>query len=238
MTSGNPQYDFSGLKALFLNCTLKRSPEMSNTEALMNISRHIMSEHGVATELVRPVDFDIAPGVQPDMTKQGWEKDDWPQLYQKVMAADILIVGTPIWLGEKSSVCTKVIERLYGMSGETNDKGQYVYYGKAGGCVVTGNEDGGKHCGMNILYSLQHIGFVIPPQSEAIWVGEAGPGPSYADENSGGRQNDFTQRSITFMSWNLMHMAQMLKAQGGIPGWGNQQTKWQKGERFGYPAAL
>ena len=85
---------------------------------------------------------------------------------------------TPIWLGEKSSVCTQVIERLYGNSHLLNDAGQYAYYGRVGGCLVTGNEDGVKHCAMNVLYSLQHLGYVIPPQADAGWIGEAGPGPS------------------------------------------------------------
>ena len=93
------------------------------------------------------------------------------------MAADILVLTTPIWLGEKSSVCTQVIERLYGNSSQLNDAGQYAYYGRVGGCLVTGNEDGVKHCAMNVLYSLQHLGYVIPPQADSGWIGEAGPGP-------------------------------------------------------------
>ena len=99
------------------------------------------------------------------------------QIYEQVMAADILVLCTPIWLGEKSSVCTQVIERLYGNSHLLNDAGQYAYYGRVGGCLVTGNEDGVKHCAMNVLYSLQHLGYVIPPQADAGWIGEAGPGP-------------------------------------------------------------
>jgi multimeric flavodoxin WrbA len=96
----------------------------------------------------------------------------------KVMAVDILVLLSPIWLGEKSSVCTQVIERLYGNSHLLNEHGQYAYYGRTGGCVITGNEDGAKHCAMNILYSLQHLGFVIPPQADSCWLGEAGPGPA------------------------------------------------------------
>ena len=119
----------------------------------MDVAKAIMEKNEVEVEVVRAVDYEIAPGVWPDMTKQGLKKDDWPQIFEKVMAADILILGTPIWLGEKSSVCQRVIERLYGQSGELNDKGQYAYYGRAGGCIVTGNEDGIKHCGMGILYS-------------------------------------------------------------------------------------
>ena len=169
------------------------------------------------------------------MREHGWEKDDWPELYEKVKTAHILVIGSPIWLGEKSSVCTQVIERLYSSSGHLNDEGQYVYYGRVGGCLITGNEDGAKHCSMNILYSLQHLGYVIPPQADAGWVGEAGPGPSYLDEGSGGPENDFTTRNTTFMSWNLLHLARMLKDEGGIPAFGNQRSLWDAGSRFGAP---
>jgi multimeric flavodoxin WrbA len=227
--------DFSKLKALFINCTLKKSPKTSNTRGLIDVSKAIMEKNDVDVEVIRAVDYDIAPGVWPDMTKKGLESDDWPQIFKKVMAADILILGTPIWLGEKSSVCQRVIERLYGQSGELNEKGQYAYYGRTGGCIVTGNEDGVKHCGMGILYSLQHLGFVIPPQADAGWIGEAGPGPSYLDEGSGGPQNDFTQRNTTFMTWNLMHLAKMLKESNGITAHGNQRSAWDAGCSFDHP---
>ncbi|MFO7589142.1 MAG: flavodoxin family protein [Gemmatimonadota bacterium] len=229
------EWDFSDLRALFLNCTLKPSPTLSHTEGLMVISRAILERNGVSVELLRPVDFRIAHGVYPDMTEHGWERDDWPEIQEKVMAADILVLGTPIWLGEKSSVCTQVIERLYGSSGILNERGQYAYYGRVGGCLVTGNEDGIKHCAMNILYSLQHLGYVVPPQADAGWIGEAGPGPSYLDPGSGGPENDFTNRNTTFMTWNLLHLARMLRDRGGIPAHGNQRSEWDAGCRFDYP---
>ncbi|MEM1243900.1 MAG: flavodoxin family protein [Pseudomonadota bacterium] len=231
----NAPQNYSNLTAVFINCTLKKSPEVSHTAGLMQISQAIMEKNHVAVEEIRAVDFNIASGVYPDMTKHGWQQDDWPQILQKVMAADILVVGTPIWLGEKSSICTKVIERLYGSSSELNTAGQYAYYGKVGGCLITGNEDGVKHCAMNILYSLQHLGYTIPPQADAGWIGEAGPGPSYLDPGSGGRENDFTNRNTTFMTWNLLHIAHMLKAQGGIPAHGNQRSEWDAGCRFDFP---
>lgn len=227
------------LSAVFINTSLKRSGETSHTQTLMDVAIGIMKAQGVKTTTLRAADLDIPPGVQPDMTEHGWDSDGWPAVQKQVMAADILVIGTPIWLGDKSSICTRVIERLYGYSGKLNDKGQYAYYGRVGGCVVTGNEDGIKHCGMNILYSLQHLGFVIPPQADAGWVGEAGPGPSYGDDaKAGGKvglDNEFTQRNTTFMAWNLIHMARMLKAAGGIPAHGNQKTAWDKGERFDHP---
>ncbi len=227
-------WDFSHLRALFLNCTLKRTPELSHTEGLINISKAIMQENSVSVEVLRPVDYDVAYGVWPDMTEHGWERDEWPKIYQKVEAADILVIGSPIWLGEKSSICTKVIERLYANSSDLNEHGQYAYYGRVGGCVITGNEDGAKHCSMNILYSLQHLGYVIPPQADAGWLGAAGPGPSYLDEGSGGPENDFTNRNTTFMTWNLLHLARMIRDAGGIPAHGNQRSEWDAGCRFDY----
>ena len=234
----NHDFDFSDLTALFANCTLKPSPQLSHTQALMDVSRAIMDANGIATDILRPVDFDIPPGVYPDMTEHGFERDEWPDFRKKVMAADILVVGTPIWLGEESSVCRVLIERLYGESGKLNDKGQFIYYGKVGGCIITGNEDGIKHCAMNILYSLQHLGYTIPPQADCGWIGEAGPGPSYRDEDSGGPENDFTQRNTTFMTWNLLHLARLLKEAGGIPAHGNQRSKWEAGCRFDHPNPL
>lgn len=236
MTAPEPTtVDYADLSALFINCTLKRSPEVSNTAGLAEVSMDILEANGVKTEMIRALDHDIAAGVWPDMTEHGWDRDDWPPIFDKVMAADILVLCTPIWLGEKSSVCTQVIERLYGNSHLLNEAGQYRYYGRVAGCLVTGNEDGVKHCAMNVLYSLQHLGFTIPPQADAGWIGEAGPGPSYLDPGSGGPQNDFTNRNTTFMTWNLMHIARMLKDQGGIPVHGNQRSEWDAGCRLDFP---
>jgi multimeric flavodoxin WrbA len=227
-------WDFSDLRAIFLNCTLKRSPEMSHTEGLIDISRSIMEKNDVETETLRPVDYDIATGVYGDMTEHGWETDDWPQIYDKVQRSDIVVITSSIWLGEKTSICNQVIERLYANSHLLNEHGQYADYGKVGGCLITGNEDGAKHCAMNILYSLSHLGYVIPPQADAGWLGSVGPGPSYLDPGSGGPENDFTNRNTTFMTWNLMHLARMIKDAGGIPAHGNQRSEWDAGCRFDY----
>ena len=228
------KWDFSDLKALFINCTLKRSPERSHTQGLIDISKAIMEKNGVSVEDVRAVDHDIAYGVWPDMSEHGWDNDAWPAILEKVMASEILVITSPIWLGEKSSVCTKVIERLYAASSQLNNDGQYAYYGRVGGCLITGNEDGAKHCSMNILYSLQHLGYVIPPQADAGWLGEAGPGPSYLDDGSGGPDNEFTNRNTTFMTWNLLHLARMIKDAGGVPAHGNQRAAWDAGCRFDF----
>jgi multimeric flavodoxin WrbA len=226
--------DFSELRATYVNCTLKRSPELSHTEGLVDASAAIMFAHGVTVEVIRAVDHDIATGVYPDMREHGWEVDAWPDIFPQILASDILVIAGPIWLGDNSSITKKVIERLYALSGILNERGQYAFYGRVAGCLITGNEDGIKHCAQNILYSLQHIGYAIPPQADAGWIGEAGPGPSYLDPGSGGPENDFTNRNTTFMTWNLMHLARMLRGVGGIPAHGNQRSEWDAGARFDY----
>lgn len=226
--------DFKDLKAVYVNCTLKKSPEQSHTAGLMELSRTIMEKEGVKVDEIRLVDHNVARGVHPDMTEHGWEKDEWPALFERIKNADILIIGTPIWLGEKSSVAQLLIERLYSMSGMQNDKGQYLFYGKVGGCVITGNEDGAKHCAMGLLYAMQHIGYSIPPQADAGWLGEIGPGPSYLDDEAEGYKNDFTNRNTTFMTYNLMHLASMLKKNDGYPNYGNSRKGWDNGKRWNF----
>jgi multimeric flavodoxin WrbA len=188
-------WDFSDLHALYVNCTLKPSPDVSNTQGLIDLSIAIMQANEVTVDQFRAVDHLIAPGVYPDMREHGAAGDEWPELYERVQAADILVLGSPIWLGEKSSVCTRVIERLYGNSSQLNEHGQYAYYGKVGGCVITGNEDGVKHCAMNILYSLQHLGYVIPPQR--MRVGSAKPGPDRPTWTKGRAVRRTTSRTGT-----------------------------------------
>lgn len=233
---------FSTLNAIYINCTLKKSPQKSHTETLMSLSKQIMRKEKVTVDEIRLVDHKVPPGVYPDMTEHNWEQDEWPKLFERIMKADILILGTPIWLGEKSSIAQKLIERLYAMSGKTNEKGQYIYYGKVGGCMITGNEDGIKHCAMGILYSLQHIGYSIPPQADCGWIGKVGPGPSYGDKEWQGEKLDsavgfdsaFTNRNTTFMTYNLLHLAQLLKSNKGNPEYGNSRTKWDDGKRWNF----
>ena len=238
MTTDDRQL-FPDLSALFINTTLTRSPEVSHTQRLIDVSASIMAKQGVAVDQFRSVDHAIATGVYPDMREHGWAEDAWPELFTRVLAADILVIAGPIWLGDNSSETKKVIERLYANSGELNDKGQWLYYGKVGGCLITGNEDGIKHCASNVLYSLQHIGCCVPPQADAGWIGEAGPGPSYGDELEDGSRvgfdNEFTNRNTTFMTWNLLHLAALLKSAGGFPAYGNQRQEWDAGTRFDFP---
>jgi len=224
-----------GLRALFVNATLKHPDQRSHTDGLLDVADAVMQHAGVDVHRVRLTSLALPPGVVADGIDRGWERDDWPLLWHKVQEAHILVVGSPIWLGSPSSVCSRFLERLYAMSGHTNDHGQYVFYGKVGGCVVTGNEDGVKAVSKQVLYALQHVGYTIPPQADAGWIGEAGPGASYLDEGSGGPSNDFTQRNTTFMAWNLIHAANLLEAMGGYPAWGNVPSRWAEGERFGHP---
>jgi multimeric flavodoxin WrbA len=237
LCSGNT-VDYAGLRAILVNTSLKKQASQSHTRMLLDVVEEIMSANGVAVEHIHMLDHQVPPGVYPDMTAHGWERDDWPILWEKIKNAHILIVGTPLWLGEESSVCRVLIERLYGMSALLNEQGQSIYYNKVGGCVITGNEDGIKHTAMTIGYALSHLGYTIPPQADCGWIGEAGPGPSYGDTREDGSRvgfdNDFTQRNTTIMTWNTMHLARMLEQAGGIPNHGNNREAWQAGCRFDY----
>ncbi|HSP27090.1 MAG TPA: flavodoxin family protein, partial [Ilumatobacteraceae bacterium] len=204
---------FSGLSALLLNCSLQRDASTSHTRRLLSRVAGIMDTEGVDVELLHVLDHRIGVGMVEDTTTIGDDRDDWPAIHAKVMAADILVIGTPIWLGAPASVTSLVIERLYAYSSNTNAAGQYLYYGKTGGCVVTGNEDGVKAVSSQVLYALSHIGYTIPPQADCGWLGEIGPGPSYGDEVEGsdtpaGYDREFTNKNATIMTWNLMHAAQ------------------------------
>lgn len=218
--------DFSDLRAVYLNGTLKRSPAASHTEGLIALSEHILGGVGVRTDIIRAVDHVIPPGVQPDMREHGWERDDFPGLYGEfIEPADIVVLCSPIWLGDQSSMTRLFIERLYGWSGKLNADGQWAYYGKVGGALITGNEDGAKHCAAQMLYALSHLGFTIPPQADTYWVGEAGPGPSYLDDNRGAT-NHWTTRNTVFAAWNMLHTARRIKDAGGIPPHGNVTSNW------------
>lgn len=222
---------FSGLSALLLNCSLQRDASTSHTRRLLARVAGIMDTEGVDVDLLHVLDHRIGIGMVEDTTTLGDERDDWPAIHAKIMAADILVIGSPIWLGAPASVTSLVIERLYASSSHTNAAGQYLYYGKTGGCVVTGNEDGVKAVSSQVLYSLSHIGYTIPPQADCGWLGEIGPGPSYGDAVDGsdtpaGYDREFTNKNATIMTWNLMHTARMLDERGGFPVGGNVGANW------------
>ena len=218
---------YDDLRVVVFNGTTKRSPEPSHTDGLIAIARNVLERAGARVDEVRTVDRDIPPGLWPDMREHGYDADEFPAIYRELVEpAHIILIAGPIWLGDQSSLTRKIIERLYAYSGEVNDAGQWSYYGKVGGSLTTGNEDGGKHVSAQVLYALQHIGLTVPPQSDAYWVGEAGPGPSYLDADGGGEQNAWTTRNTVFMTWNLLHLARMLKDAGGIPAYGNSTRDW------------
>lgn len=217
-----------GLKACLINCSLEKDRTASHTMRLLERIAHVMSEAGAEVDVIHAREHAIAFGMTTDASS-GDVVDEWPTIHRRVMAADILVLGSPIWLGAKSSVATLIVERLYAHSAETNDAGQYLYYGKVGGCAVTGNEDGAKAVAMETLYALQHIGFTIPPQADCGWLGEIGPGPSYGDAVEGsdtpaGYDSEFTNRNATTMAWNLMHMADLLRRNDGLPAIGNTEA--------------
>jgi len=194
------------LKAVILNCTLKKSPAVSNTEALIDKVVTLMQPLGVESEVIRVVDHDIPFGVASDMG----EGDEWPQIYARIKAADILIIGTPIWFGVRGSVAQLVIERLDGSYDEGDpETGQFPLYGKVGGVIVTGNEDGAHDAAGTTLFNLSHLGCVIPPNSDTYWVGDAGPGPSYIE--AGGDRHLYTNKTARYLAHNVAYMARLLK---------------------------
>ncbi|HYI46795.1 MAG TPA: NAD(P)H-dependent oxidoreductase [Actinomycetota bacterium] len=202
------------LKAVLLNCTLKKSPSVSNTQALMDRVINILEGLDVECESIRVVDYDIPFGVSSD---EG-EGDEWPQILEKIIAAEILIIGMPIWFGVRSSVAQLVIERLDGTYNSTNTVGQYPLYNTVRGVVVTGNEDGAHDCAATTLFNLSHLGCTIPPNADTYWVGTAGPGPSYIEAE--GWNHAYTNKTSSWMAHNVVHFARMLK-EHPIPAEGN-----------------
>lgn len=194
------------LQALALNCTLKPSPERSHTQALLDRVLGHLNDLGVQTESLRVADFSVPPGVSSDLG----EGDEWPAILAKLKAADIIIIATPIWFGVRSSLAQRVIERLDGTYGEIDQEtGQFPLYGKVGGVVVTGNEDGAHDAAATTLYNLGHLGLVIPPNVDCYWVGDAGPGPSYLD--AGGPLHVYTNRGARLLAYNTVFFAGLMR---------------------------
>jgi len=206
------------LKALILNCSLKKSPAVSNTQALIDIVIGHLESLDVEAETVRVVDHSVPFGIESDLG----EGDEWPMILEKIIGADILMIGTPIWFGVRGSVAQLVIERLDGTYNDTNDVGQYPLYNKVGGVIVTGNEDGAHDAAGTTLFNLSHLGCTIPPNADTYWVGDAGPGPSFIEAN--GASSAYTQKTAKWMAHNCVHIARMLQ-QTPIPPEGNTVPK-------------
>jgi len=195
------------IKALFLNCTLKPSPSMSNTQALIDKVAGFMERQGVETETVRIADESVGTGISSDLGPG----DGWPPILEKVREADILVIGTPVWLGHMSSLCQRVIERLDDtFSAYDPVTGQFPLYNKVGAVIVTGNEDGAQATSSEVLYALQSFGCTIAPNSDAYWVGDAGAGPSYVA--AGAERHFYTNKVAVWLAYNTVWMAGLLRA--------------------------
>ncbi|OZI16847.1 MULTISPECIES: flavodoxin family protein [Bordetella] len=192
------------LTAIGINCTLKKSPASSSCELLLSQVLEELRRLGVVCDLVRAVDMAIAPGVTSD---EG-PGDQWPELRRRVLAADILILGTPIWLGHPSSVCQRVLERMDAFLGEMDDGNRMVTYGKVAGVAVVGNEDGAHHVSAELFQALNDVGFSLPASAVTYWVGEAMQKTDFRDLPSTPRKTAQTTRELAL---NCMHLAQLLR---------------------------
>ncbi|MBP2471618.1 multimeric flavodoxin WrbA [Crossiella equi] len=193
------------MRALVLNCTLKKSPDVSNTERLASVVVTALRERGVEVEEVRLVDLDIAPGVSTDMG----EGDAWPGVHEKLLASDILVMATPTWVGRPSSVAQRALERMDAMLSETDDQERPVAYNRVAGVVVTGNEDGAHHVISELSGGLADIGYTIPGQAWTYWNRGPGPGPSYSDIEEG---HEWSHATAKTMAANLYAVATALSA--------------------------
>ena len=196
--------DTTTLTALALTCSLTPSPDESSTDLLAQQLLDALSEHDVTGELVRVVDHDVRPGVLKDMG----DGDAWPGLREKVLAADILVVATPTWMGQHSSVCQRVLERLDAELSETNDQNQPHVYGKVGCAVVVGNEDGAHHISAVLFQALNDVGFTIPAGGVTYWNGEAMHTTDYKDLESTPEKTAGTTKSLAA---NAAHLARLLR---------------------------
>lgn len=193
------------LTALALNCTLKGTPHRSSTDKLLKELAEDLKDHDVTTEIVRVVDHNIKPGVSSDEGRG----DAWPALRRKILAARILILGTPIWLGQPSSVCKRVLERMDAFLDEKDPQGRMLSYGRVGGVVVVGNEDGAHHVSAEVFQALNDVGFTIPAAAMTYWVGAAMGDVDYRDL---GRTPRVVAKATAAMASNLAHTARLLSA--------------------------
>ncbi|MBQ0992449.1 NAD(P)H-dependent oxidoreductase [Micromonospora sp. H61] len=194
------------ISALVLNCTLKPSPTPSSAEQL---GREVLAElavQGVEGEMIRVVDHDVRFGVSTD---EG-DGDGWPAIRGKLMAAQVLIIATPIWLGQPSSVCKMVLERLDAELSETDADGRLLTYGKVAGVAVVGNEDGAHHTIGEVQQALNEVGFTIAAAAATYWVGEALQTVDYRDA---GPKPDTTGRTTKALALNTAHLARLLADQ-------------------------
>jgi multimeric flavodoxin WrbA len=197
----------SELSALVLNCTLKPAPTASSSERLGREVLDALAEHDVRGEQVRVIDERVSFGVQVD---EG-DGDGWPGLRQRMLDSDILVMATPIWLGQPSSVCKMVLERLDAELSETDDEGRMLTYGKVGCLAVVGNEDGAHHVTAEVYQALSDVGFTIPANGVTYWVGEAMQPTDYQDVEPSPEKTAQTTRTL---ATNAAHLARLLRSSG------------------------
>lgn len=191
------------LRALVLNCTLKPSPAESSTAVLASEIADALGRHQVESEHVRVVDHDVRFGVSTD---EG-DGDAWPEIRQRMLAADILVVATPIWMGQPASVCKMVLERLDAELSETDDQGRLSTYGKVAAVGVVGNEDGAHHVTAEVYQALSDVGFTVPANGVTYWVGEAMHTVDYKDKQP---RPEETAQATTTLAANTAHLARLL----------------------------
>ena len=198
----------SALTAFALNCSLKstKDAEKSSTDRMLSDLLGALNEHDVAGDIVRAVDHDVRPGVLSD---QG-DGDEWPALRGKIVAADIFILGTPIWMGQPSSVAKRVLERLDAFLDETDDKGRMPAAGKVALVAIVGNEDGAHHCHAACVQALNDVGFTIPANGGVYWVGEAMGSVNYVDLQG---TPETVVEMLKMAAANAAHLAAALKAE-------------------------
>lgn len=195
----------TALTALVLACSLKPSPAESSSELLGREVLHALTELGVTGEVIRVVDRGVKFGVSKD---EG-DDDGWPALRSKMLAADILVISTPIWMGQPGSVSKVVLERLDAELSETDDEGRLLTYGKVAGVAVVGNEDGAHHVTAELLQALNDVGFSVPANASTYWVGEAMQGVDYQDLDETPAKTTGTTKTL---ATNAVHLAQLLKS--------------------------
>ena len=202
------------LSAFAINCTLKPSSaeETSSTEKMIRDLFAALKPYDVSCEVARAADHEIKPGVLSDMG----EGDEWPALRARILAADMFVLGTPIWLGQPSSVAKRVLERMDAFLSETDDKGRMPATGKVALVAVVGNEDGAHHVHAECFQALNDVGFTIPANAGAYWVGEAMQAVDYKDLKQIPEKVDQTLRMLAS---NAVHLARLLK-QNDYPGSG------------------
>ncbi|MEH3032825.1 MAG: NAD(P)H-dependent oxidoreductase [Aeromicrobium erythreum] len=191
------------LTALALSCTLKPSPAPSSSDLMAQQFLDALREHDVDGTSVRVVDHDVAPGVEQDMGGS----DAWPGIREQVLAADLLVVVSPTWMGHLSSVAQRVLERIDADNGETDADGRPVLHGKVALVGVVGNEDGAHAVTADLYQGLDDAGFTIPAQGGTYWNGEAMHGTDYLDLDE---TPEATMSTLQAAVANGVHLARLL----------------------------